>query len=191
MLDFDFVTIAHAAETVHDAAAGAGGLGAIGIDWKALLLQVLNFALLLFLLTRFAYRPIMNVLEQRRTTIEEGLANAKQAEAFRADMTLEAEKLLKEARVKSDALLAEGKKQADKLLSDAEAKAKVRTEQMIKDAETRFQAEVNELRTQLRNETLTLVALATEEVLREKVDSQKDRSLIERAIEVVKKGQTI
>jgi len=55
-------------------------LGQLGIDWRLLLSQAVNFFLLLFILRLFVYKPLVNVLKERRQKIEEGLAKAEEAE---------------------------------------------------------------------------------------------------------------
>lgn len=55
-------------------------LGQLGIDWRLLLSQAVNFFLLLLILRLFVYKPLVNVLKERRQKIEEGLAKAKEAE---------------------------------------------------------------------------------------------------------------
>lgn len=54
-------------------------LNALGIDWKILLAQFVNFAVLVFVLWKFAYKPIFKFLEDRKNKIEEGIKNAEQA----------------------------------------------------------------------------------------------------------------
>ena len=73
-----------------EGAEAAGGIGALGLDARGLVFQVINFAILLGVLYRFAYRPLLRVLEERRQTIEESLKSA--ADIKRVRQELEREK---------------------------------------------------------------------------------------------------
>src|SRR5688500_12596293 len=105
MESFTFITIAQAATEAHTAAEASGGIGALGVDWRALLFHVFNFALLLGLLRAFAYKPIMAVLEQRRQKIEESLKNAATIAATKASLEQEQRAVLAHARTEAQRLV--------------------------------------------------------------------------------------
>ena len=81
---------------------------AFGLDWRLLLINLLNFGLLLWLLRRYAYGPLTKMLSDRRTLIQTGVANAAAAEAQ-----------LKEVVDARSTMLAEAGKEADTILSNA------------------------------------------------------------------------
>ncbi|MEK7537956.1 MAG: F0F1 ATP synthase subunit B, partial [Patescibacteria group bacterium] len=70
----------------------------LGIDWKLLLANTLTFFLVLWILRRFAYRPIMDVLDRRQKTIGEGLDAAKRSTDELAAIKRDKEQVLKEAK---------------------------------------------------------------------------------------------
>jgi F-type H+-transporting ATPase subunit b len=123
---------------------------AFGLDWRLLLINSINFGLLLFILYRYLYRPVFAMLEKRRQVIETGVHDAEAAkaalrnaeEAARATKTaalLEAEtlrgKLQKEAELKRDTLLKEGEAGRQALLVRAQAEAEAARVRMLKDSE--------------------------------------------------------
>ena len=70
----------------------------LGIDWKLLIAQVINFFILLFVLHRFAYRPILKMLKKRTDTIDKSLSDVKQIEKNLAESNQKKDELLRTAR---------------------------------------------------------------------------------------------
>lgn len=159
------------------------GLAAIGLDAKALLFQVVNFVILLWLLKRFAYKPVMRLLEARRLKIEESLATAERLESEKARLASERAQALSAAEVQAHAIVAEGKKQAAQLIAAAESRAQAEAERMRQQTEAQLQQEKTALTAAIKGETLHLVKRATEKVLDQKLDDQGDAKIIERAIQ--------
>jgi F-type H+-transporting ATPase subunit b len=175
----DFSLIAHAAETAHTATESAQGISALGVDWRSLLFQVINFSILLFLLNKYAFPPIIRVLESRREKIEESLRTAEVIEAQHRELKETQAKLIKETQAQSHELITASKEQANDLLKESERKAKERAEHIMQETEALIRHEADELRNQLKSETARLVAAATEKILRQKLDAPRDTALIE------------
>lgn len=95
-------------------------VSAFGIDWRLLIVNCINFGLLLLVLWYFLYEPLINMLEARRKKIAQGVDDAREAEAQ-----------LKEIRDARSAMLAEAGKEADTLVTDARAAAAVKQRELI------------------------------------------------------------
>jgi F-type H+-transporting ATPase subunit b len=175
------IPIVHAAEAAHEATS-TGGISALGIDGPALLYQIINFALLFFLLKRFAFPPIMHMLEQRRQTIEESLKTAEAIEERDQQLRREHAALLKSAQDASGKILADARSESEVLLKEAENKSRFQREQLMADAETMIQARAEEVRSELRREAGHLIAEATKKIIGEKIDEKHDNVLIESAL---------
>lgn len=169
-----------AAET--GAHADPGLFGALGIDWRILILQVLAFSVLVWLLGKYVYPPLVRAIDEREKTIAASVAAANEAEVRAEKSQKEIEKLLRDARKEADEILARSHAEATSQVAEAEAKAKTRADQIIKDAHVQLQADVAKARTALKKDTAELVALATEKIIHEKVDTRKDAELIDRAL---------
>ncbi len=141
-------------------------LHTFGVDPRLLVAQIINFLLILFLLQRFLYKPLLETLEARRKTIAQGLQSAEEGrqlleKAAEKERLLlkkaqeEAKKLLEEAKNQRHLLLKETeeatKKQAEKIL--AEAKSQIAYE--TKAAEKRLTSHVSELAVQFLEKSLT------------------------------------
>ncbi|MGB4759008.1 MAG: F0F1 ATP synthase subunit B [Candidatus Saccharimonadales bacterium] len=155
---------------------------ALGIDWRLLVLQIIAFGILVWLLGKFIYPILIKAIDKRDAAIAESLSAAKEAEEKAEASEHEVEKLLKEARSEAATIVDTAHKEANAQVKEAEEKAKKRAEQIVSDAREQLQQDVTKARAALRNETTELVALATEKIIREKVDAKSDKALIERAI---------
>jgi F-type H+-transporting ATPase subunit b len=179
--------IAYAAEATHatQEVATASGIGALGIDLRALIFQIINFLVLLLILRVVAYKPILKMLEARRQAIETSLKQAEQIEATKREIEREQQRIVQEAYTKAHSIMTESQKQAEAMVKVAQEKAAAQGEIILQGARARIDEEIRTAKRDLKKETLSLVALATEQVLGEKIDQAKDEALIKKALEKV------
>ncbi|MEX1997192.1 MAG: F0F1 ATP synthase subunit B [Candidatus Andersenbacteria bacterium] len=182
---FLFTLVASALETAPAAVAPAAGIGALGLDARALAFQVVNFGILLLLLRRFAYRPILNVLEHRRATIEESLRSANTIAQEKQSLVREKQAVLREAQTQAQAIVSRSQQQAGDIVRTAETEARRRAEKIFAQAKAKITQEENIVRSGLKKEALYLVAEATEKIIDQKLDSPSDAALIKRALQEV------
>lgn len=164
------------------AADSSSGIGALGIDGKAFVIQLITFILAYLVLRRYAFGPILKVLRQRRETIENGVKLGEQMKQEQADMEAKVEKALHEARAKADEIIAGAQETGRQTVHEAEEKARDKAAGIVSAAEERVKQDVAQARRALEKELVGLVADATEAIIDEKVDAKKDAQLIERAI---------
>lgn len=152
---------------------------ALGINWKILIGQAVNFAILLFVLKRFAYRPFLSLLEKRRAGIEDGIKK-----------TEEAEKSLKNIRGLSDRIKENSEKEAQEILKKAELRAQDRfreisdlaekeRQKMLEAAKIAIGKEVMEERKTRDKEAMEKTLLLAEKFLNKKFTLENDKKLIE------------
>lgn len=158
------------------------GLAAIGLDFKALLFQVVNFAVLLWLLKRFAYKPVVRTLEARRLKIEESLTIAEGLASEKARLAATRARTLSAAEAEAQNIVAKGKQQAATLLAAANTRAQTETERVREQTRQQLAQEHAALKQAVAREAVTLVAHATEKIIDQKLDSAGDAKIIERAI---------
>ena len=159
---------------------------ALGIDWKMLVFQLIAFVVLVWLLGKFVYPSLMKAVDKRQADIE---ASSKAAETAReqADKTKdEVEQLLKQARRDASDILATAKEEANSVVEAADAKAKARAEHIVTEAQEQLQKDIVAARKALHNETLELVALATEKVVGKTVSSKVDKDIVAAAVKEAK-----
>jgi F-type H+-transporting ATPase subunit b len=159
-----------------------GLLQALGIDWKLLVTQAIAFLILVAVLAKFVYPPLMKAIDSRRDSIEAGLNEAKEAAAALEKAEAKVADMLSEARKEADDILARTHQETSAMVADAESKAKTRAEQIVEDARGQLQTDIAKAREALKAETIKLVATATESVIGEKLDDKKDSGLITKAL---------
>lgn len=160
----------------------AGLFQALGVDVKLLISQAIAFLILVFLLGKFVYPVLMKAVDGRREQIEAGLKEAKEAEEALAKAEAKVADMLAEARKEADGILARTHQETSAMVAEAEQKAKTRADQIVKDARAQLDVDVAKARQALKSETVQLVALATEKVVKEKLDTQKDANLVKESL---------
>jgi F-type H+-transporting ATPase subunit b len=162
-------------------------MDALGIDWKMLILQIIAFMLLVWLLGKFVYPWLMKSVDERQAKIESAMKAAAKSQADAEKSEERIEQLLKDARSEASEILDTAKLEATNNQTASEEKAKKRAEQIVLTAQEDIQKEVEKAKIMLHNETLELVALATEKVIGKKMTGKIDESIISDAVKAVKK----
>lgn len=162
--------------------ANAGLLDSLGIDWKMLVFQIIAFVLLLLLLNKFVFPLIIKSIDDREEKIAEGQRLAEEA-VERADAANdEIAELMKQAKKDAATIVNDAKEQASQMAAESDKKAKNRAEQIVANAHEDIVREVANAKKALHNETLELVALATEKVTSKAVTKTVDEKAISAAI---------
>ena len=187
------VTIIAAAGGHAEAAAAesgqAGLFESLGLDLKQLLINAAAFLILVVILGRFVYPTLIKAIDSRREAIEKSLEDAKKTQEATEDAEKRVQALLADARKEADEIIARSNAEAAGAIAEAETKAKQRADQLLADARVQLGAEIVKARAALKKDTFKLVALATEKVVEERLDSDKDTKLIEAAIAKEQKTQ--
>jgi F-type H+-transporting ATPase subunit b len=158
------------------------GIGALGVDGKALIVQLLTFLLAFFVLKRFAFKPILAVLQKRRELIESGVELGEQMKREKAELEKSLAEKLQAARVQADGIIAGAEDTGKQVVRDAEEKARQKADGILKEADSRIASETARARKQLEGELVGLISDATEAIIGEKVDTKKDAQLIDAAL---------
>jgi F-type H+-transporting ATPase subunit b len=166
----------------HEAAETTGGIGALGLDAKAFVIQLITFLLAFYVLKRFAFEPIVKVMNQRRETIEAGVTLGEEMKKERAALDDKIAEELQKARKEADGIIANSQDAGRQVVADAEAKATQKAAGIMREAEARIETETTRARKALEGELVTLISDATEAIIGEKVDSKKDAQLIDAAL---------
>lgn len=148
-----------------------------------MLWEVINFLVLLWLLKRFLYKPLTNMLDQRKSRIEEDLEEARQKKKKAEELKKKYENELKNAREDAQEIVEEaeerGKKKAEEILEDAKEDAERVKKRNMQEIEQAKEEAVNEL----RNEVASISLMAASKFLRERLDDKKHRELINNYID--------
>ncbi|HET7529128.1 MAG TPA: F0F1 ATP synthase subunit B [Candidatus Saccharimonadales bacterium] len=160
----------------------SSGIGALGLNLTSFLIQLGTFIIAFWVLRKWAFKPILKVLNERRETIEQGVTLGERMKKEQAEMEQRVAEALQGARQEADKIIADASDRGRQIIADAEAKAKEKSEGIIASAEERISQDVKLARSNLEKELVGLVAEAAEAIIDEKVDAKKDASLIDRAL---------
>lgn len=155
---------------------------ALGIDWRLLIVQIVAFLLLVWLLGKFVYPWLMKSVDERQKNIEDAAKLAKKAHESAIETQAETTELLAQARSEAAAIVETAKLEAAEMVSTSEARARTTAESIVADAQTQLQRDIDKARHELHDETLELIALATEKVVRGTHDKKADGRLIADAL---------
>lgn len=149
-------------------------LNEFGVKPILLLAQIVNFFILLFLLKKFLYAPILKVLQERKEKIVESIANSEKIQLELKKITEEYDKKLQQATKESKKIIEEATVSASKIIEEAHGRAQVDIDKMIIKAEAEIKSERDKLHQEIRSELADLVSLGMQKVAG-KILSEKDK----------------
>ena len=166
-----------------EAATTTGPIQALGIDGTLLVFQLIAFSLLVFALGKWVYPVFIGLIDKRQAMIEDSTRAAIDAEKNAEKAQAEISRLLKQAKQEAGSIVSTAKVEAAGMVHSAEERSKTQADHIVKQAQESIAKEVLAAKKALHNETIELVALATEKVVAHKVDAVVDDALIKRALE--------
>jgi F-type H+-transporting ATPase subunit b len=143
------------------------------IFWKAL-----TFLLLLYLLYKFAWKPITTALNDREKTIDSSIQRAEEALAEAKKIQADNQKARREAEQEAQRLLREAREQAEQLRDDEVQKTRAQIQQMRDQAQAEIEREKQGALDELRAEVADLAIQAAEKILEDSLDGSRQRKLV-------------
>ncbi|MHA6698004.1 F0F1 ATP synthase subunit B [Chryseobacterium sp. A321] len=138
----------------------------------------LTFLILLFLLTKFAWKPILNMVNERETSIVDALNQAKLAKKEMEQLKSDNEKIIREAKIERDAILKEAREIKDRIVGEAKDVAKVEGDKMIAQARQSIDAEKASAMNEIKQQIGTLSVSIAESILKQKLDNSEAQSTL-------------
>lgn len=129
------------------------------------------FLIVLFILKKFAWKPILKTLNERETGIANSIASAEKVRLEMAEMQADNQRLLQEAREERSIMLKEAKDAKDKIISEAKEQAKAEANKIMEDARVQIELKKNAALTEVKNEIGNMAVAVAEKVLRKKLDA--------------------
>ena len=163
----------------------------LGLNLGYLFVQIFNFAIIFVVLRAWVYKPILGLLERRRTAIAEGLEDARIAAEARQNAEQEAEKVMADAQTNASQVMREANERAEsqgkEIIAAAEAEAAKKREESLAEVESERERILGELRGQVG----TLAIAAAQKLINASLDEQRQRVLIDEFFSGVKSGQVV
>jgi F-type H+-transporting ATPase subunit b len=152
-------------------------------EFGLLFWQILIFGIVLFILAKFAWKPISNALEERETVIADALGAAEKAKEDMKNLQASNEKLLQETRIERDKILKEAQVTANGIIGDAKDKAVLEANRIVENAKVSIQSEKAAALAEVKNTAATLALEIAEKVLRKNLSNDgSQRALVDEFI---------
>jgi len=150
-----------------------------GVDWPHLIAQMISFSIVCFLLYRFAYRPVLQMLQQRRQLIAESLANAGKVKAELAQTEAQRQEVMKQANTQATKSIEEARAAAEVLLKQETKKAMATAQEIIAKAHQAAEQDHARMLAELKQEVGRLVVQTTSAVTGKILTTEDQRRLAE------------
>jgi len=149
-------------------------------DIGLLFWMLVSFGIVLFLLKKFAWKPILSSLKAREESISEALNTAKKAKEEMALLKADNEKLIQQARAERDVMLKEARDTKDAIIAESKLKAQAEANKIMASARETINTEKNAAIAELKNQVASMSIDIAEKILRQELSKdEKQKSLME------------
>ncbi|AOZ99089.1 ATP synthase subunit b [Flavobacterium palustre] len=149
--------------------------------------QVLIFVGLILLLKKFAWKPILDAVNEREEGIKNALESAENARKEMQNLQADNQRILNEARAERDAMLKEAREMKEKMIADAKGEAQAQGEKMIEQAKAAINSEKNAAMAELKLQVSTLSLSIAEKLLKDELsNTEAQTKLVEKMLGDVK-----
>ena len=144
---------------------------------------ILTFLLLFFLLTKFAWKPLLKALAEREEKIRSSLEKADEAQQKLERLGAEGEEIIGKARAEAQSIVSDGKKASEKVRGEIETKAKEKANTIVTQAEKQITAEKEKAISDIRSEVAALSIQIAEKLIRKNLSKKDNMTLIKESLE--------
>ena len=149
--------------------------------------QTILFLILLFILKKYSWKPILDSVSERENTIRESLDSAEKAKKELAELQSKNESLIAEAKIERDALLKEARELKDKIVGDAKGEAKEEADKIVQAAHAAIEAEKAGAIAEMKSEMASLsIEIAKKIIRKELSNNDKQKSLANELVADIK-----
>jgi F-type H+-transporting ATPase subunit b len=157
------------------------------VNWRELVTHAIGFLIFVWLLGKFAWKPLLGLMEERRQKIKDEFDRIEHEKAGVAELTANYEAKLKQIDNERRAKIVEAVEDGKKMAGEIKAHAQEEVKGLHEKAKGDIQRDVAKARVQLRDEMIDMTIIATEKIIKEKLDDPKHRQLIGRFIDNLEK----
>ena len=149
--------------------------------------QIVIFVGLILLLKKFAWKPILDAVNEREEGIKNALESAENAKKEMQDLQADNQRILQEARIERDSMLKEAREMKEKIVADAKNEAQAQGQKMIEQAKAAIESEKNAAMNELKLQVSTLSLSIAEKVLKDELSNKEAQTkLVEKMLGDVK-----
>ena len=146
---------------------------------------IVTFLVLLTLLAKFAWRPLLQALDTRQESIRKSLDDARQAKVELEQLHQESAHIIRQARVEADGIIVRSRADADRLREEMKQKARTEADAIVKSAERQIQLETTRALQQIRTEAVDLSVMIASKIIQRNLSKEDNERLIDEALRQV------
>jgi F-type H+-transporting ATPase subunit b len=146
---------------------------------------ILTFLVLLALLAKFAWRPLLQALDARQSSIRKSLDDAQQAKQEPERLNTESAQIIARARQDADAIITQSRSDGERLREEIRQKARAESELIVKNAERQIQLETSRALEQIRHEAVELSVMIASKIIQRNLTKEDNQRLIDDALRQV------
>jgi F-type H+-transporting ATPase subunit b len=160
-----------------------GGFASLGINLPLLVVFIVNFIILLVMLRLFLYQPVMKVLDERAKRTKDAMELAEATKKEYEQAKGEVQKQIEKGRQEAQAIITQAMQVGERLKEESRQETAKQTQVMIDRARSELEAERDKIVGDLRREFVDISIAAAEKVIKETLDKEKHRKLIEETLQ--------
>ena len=146
---------------------------------------IVTFLVLLALLAKFAWRPLLQALETRQESIRKSLDDAQKAKQELERLHAESAEIIRQSRIEADAIVSRSRGDAERVREEMKQKARAEADAIVKNAERQIQLETGRALQQIRREAVDLSVMIASKLIQRNLTKEDNERLIEEALEQV------
>lgn len=150
-------------------------MGFVTPDYGTIFWMVIIFSITLYILAKFAWKPILTSLKDREETIADALSAADKARQEVEGLKADQEQIIAEARREKDVILKEAREIKDKILAEAKSQAQSEGNKLLDAARTQIEAEKNSAIQDIKKQVVELSVLVAEKIIQKELKETKDQ----------------
>ncbi|MGY8780674.1 MAG: F0F1 ATP synthase subunit B [Fidelibacterota bacterium] len=158
----------------------------VQLDPGLFIWTIVTFLVLFFALAKFAWKPLLKMLQDREDMIRNSLDDAEKAKVKLERLNEESEVIMAKARSQAQSILTDGKAAAEKIKDDTIAKAKEQAVKIREDAGKQIQVDKDKAISEIKKEVVTLTLSVAEKLINKNLDDADNKALIEESLKKVK-----
>jgi len=157
----------------------------VRLDPGLFIWTIATFLVLLTLLTKFAWKPLLQALESRQEAIRKSLDDAQQARQEMERLKQEAAHIIRQGRIEAESIISQSRSDAERLRGEMRQKAKADSDAIVKNAERQIQLETARALQQIRHEAIDLSVMIASKIIQRNISREDNDKLIAEALEQV------
>ena len=175
------------ARAAQDTAANSSPVAVLGLNLKLFIAQLINFAIVLFILWKWVFTPVTKALTARTEKIEKSLHDADRIQKEKQEFEQWRQQEMGKARQEASAIVSKAQTDAGKVKDEIMEQTKAEQLKLVEQSRKQIEQEKNQQLQSAKSELADLITTATERVVRQKLDAKKDAELIKESLSQVSK----